>query len=384
MMALFALMTMGVQAQDKQNESKGIKLPSWVNELKLSGYGMLQYQASTQKDAKANSFNLRLARISLDGRIMNDFYWKAQIQFNGNTSTLGSSPRVVDLFAEWQKYKFFMVKAGQFKRPFTFENPMHPIDQGFLGYSQNVNALAGFSDRAGAQASNGRDIGVQIQGDFLKNANGRELLHYQVGVFNGQGINTGDVDQQKDLIGGVWVMPVQGMRIGAFGWTGSYARKGTWKEIDRRVQDDPVEITHTNDVRKLQQRRWAVSAEYKVNDWTLRSEYIHSTGKAFKTRNQKAGDTSDCTINDAIGDKADGVYALAIAPVVKKKLYAKARYDMYRSTAEWSSAKTMYEVGLNYLIHKNLQINAEWAFVNDRTLNKHNYNIADIELDFRF
>ena len=384
MMALFALMTMGVQAQDKQNESKGIKLPSWVNELKLSGYGMLQYQASTQKDAKANSFNLRLARISLDGRIMNDFYWKAQIQFNGNTSTLGSSPRVVDLFAEWQKYKFFMVKAGQFKRPFTFENPMHPIDQGFLGYSQNVNALAGFSDRAGAQASNGRDIGVQIQGDFLKNANGRELLHYQVGVFNGQGINTGDVDQQKDLIGGVWVMPVKGMRIGAFGWTGSYARKGTWKEIDRRVQDDPVEITHTNDVRKLQQRRWAVSAEYKVNDWTLRSEYIHSTGKAFKTRNQKAGDTSDCTINDAIGDKADGVYALAIAPVVKKKLYAKARYDMYRSTAEWSSAKTMYEVGLNYLIHKNLQINAEWAFVNDRTLNKHNYNIADIELDFRF
>lgn len=384
MMALFALMTMGVQAQDKQNESKGIKLPSWVNELKLSGYGMLQYQASTQKDAKANSFNLRLARISLDGRIMNDFYWKTQIQFNGNTSTLGSSPRVVDLFAEWQKYKFFMVKAGQFKRPFTFENPMHPIDQGFLGYSQNVNALAGFSDRAGAQASNGRDIGVQIQGDFLKNANGRELLHYQVGVFNGQGINTGDVDQQKDLIGGVWVMPVKGMRIGAFGWTGSYARKGTWKEIDRRVQDDPVEITHTNDVRKLQQRRWAVSAEYKVNDWTLRSEYIHSTGKAFKTRNQKAGDTSDCTINDAIGDKADGVYALAIAPVVKKKLYAKARYDMYRSTAEWSSAKTMYEVGLNYLIHKNLQINAEWAFVNDRTLNKHNYNIADIELDFRF
>lgn len=384
MMALFALMTMGVQAQDKQNESKGIKLPSWVNELKLSGYGMLQYQASTQKDAKANSFNLRLARISLDGRIMNDFYWKAQIQFNGNTSTLGSSPRVVDLFAEWQKYKFFMVKAGQFKRPFTFENPMHPIDQGFLGYSQNVNALAGFSDRAGAQASNGRDIGVQIQGDFLKNANGRELLHYQVGVFNGQGINTGDVDQQKDLIGGVWVMPVKGMRIGAFGWTGSYARKGTWKEIDRRVQDDPVEITHTNDVRKLQQRRWAVSAEYKVNDWTLRSEYIHSTGKAFKTRNQKAGDTSDCTINEAIGDKADGVYALAIAPVVKKKLYAKARYDMYRSTAEWSSAKTMYEIGLNYLIHKNLQINAEWAFVNDRTLNKHNYNIADIELDFRF
>ena len=383
-LALVALMTVGAQAQDKKEEGKSIKIPAWISDVKLSGYGMLQYQASSQKNAKANSFNLRLARISLDGRIANDFYWKAQIQFNGNTSTLGSSPRVVDLFAEWQKYKFFMVKAGQFKRPFTFENPMHPIDQGFLGYSQNVNALAGFSDRAGAQASNGRDIGVQLQGDVLKNANGRELVHYQVGVFNGQGINTGDVDQQKDLIGGLWVMPVKGMRIGAFGWTGSYARKGTWEETVMDANQMPQVRTHTNDVRKLLQRRWAVSAEYKVNDWTLRSEYIHSTGKAFKTRNQKAGDTSDCTLNEAIGDKADGVYALAIAPVVKKKLYAKARYDMYRSTAEWNSAKTMYEVGLNYLIHKNLQINAEWAFVNDRTLNKHNYNIADIELDFRF
>ena len=224
------LLTTSMQAQEKSVENT--KIPAWLNNIKLSGYGIVQYQGNTQEGAKSNSFNLRIARVSLDGRIANDFYWKAQIQFNGNTATLGSSPRVVDMFAEWQKYNFFMVKAGQFKRPFTFENPMHPIDQGFLGYSQNVNALAGFSDRAGTQASNGRDIGVQIQGDFLKNNNGRHLVHYQVGVFNGQGINTGDVDQQKDLIGGIWVMPVRGMRIGAFGWTGSYARKGTWTETD--------------------------------------------------------------------------------------------------------------------------------------------------------
>lgn len=354
-----------------------IKMPSWISDVKLSGYGIVQYQASTQENAKSNSFNLRLGRISLDGRIAKDFYWKAQIQFNGNTSTLGTSPRLVDLFAEWQKYKFFMVKAGQFKRPFTFENPMHPIDQGFMSYSQNVNALAGFSDRAGAHASNGRDIGVQIQGDVLKNANGRELLHYQMGVFNGQGINTGDVDQQKDLIGGLWVMPVKGMRIGAFGWIGSYSRKGDW------IESRPLDIVeHKGEVHRLQQRRYAFSAEYKVNDWTFRSEYIHSTGKAFS----KTGVTkdNDANVNDAIGDKADGVYALAIAPVVKKKLYAKARYDMYRPTGDWDRAKTQYEVGLNYLFHKNFQINAEYALVNNRALDKHNYSVFDVELAFRF
>lgn len=120
--ALLAMTVMTADAQEK-------KSPTWISNVKLSGYGMLQYQASTQEGAKSNSFNLRMARVSLDGRILDDFYWKAQIQFNGNTSTLGSSPRVVDLFAEWQKYDYFKVKLGQFKRPFTFENPMHPIDQ---------------------------------------------------------------------------------------------------------------------------------------------------------------------------------------------------------------------------------------------------------------
>ncbi|MCR5152869.1 MAG: OprO/OprP family phosphate-selective porin [Prevotella sp.] len=372
---LFALaMTMTISAQESNNK---IMLPSWINELKLSGYGIVQYQASTQKDAKSNTFQLRIGRLALDGRIANDFYWKAQIQFNGNTSTLGTSPRLVDLFAEWQRYDFFKVKAGQFKRPFTFENPMHPIDQGFMGYSQNVNALAGFSDRAGAHASNGRDIGLQIQGDLLR-YDARYLVHYQMGVFNGQGINTSDVDQQKDLIGGLWVMPIEGLRIGAFGWIGSYARKGSWVENE----GTPDEVTYNNKVRRLQQRRYAFSAEYKANDWTIRSEYIHSTGKAFA----KTGVTkdNDASLNEAIGDKADGVYALAIAPVIKKKLYAKARYDMYRPNAEWNMCKTQYEVGANWLIHKNLQINAEYAFVNNRALNKHNYNIFDVELAFRF
>ena len=256
-LALIALTTVSASAQKKQT----IELPSWLSNVKLSGYGMTQYQYSGQKNAESNSFNIRMGRIALEGRIADDFYWKTQIQFNGNTSNLGSSPRMVDLFAEWQKFEYFKVKIGQFKNPFTFENPMHPIDQGFMGYSQNVSKLAGFSDRAGEHASNGRDIGLQLQGDFLKNANGRNLLHYQVGVFNGQGINTKDVDNQKNVIGGVWVMPVSGMRIGAFGWTGSYARKGNWTEtVTDLVSSRPdatKEITHTNEVRKLAQNRYA-------------------------------------------------------------------------------------------------------------------------------
>jgi hypothetical protein len=385
---IMALMTMAVTTAGAQDK-KTIELPAWLNNVKLSGYGMTQYQYSGQKGKKSNSFNIRMGRIALEGRIANDFYWKTQIQFNGNTSDLGSSPRMVDLFAEWQKYNYFKVKIGQFKNPFTFENPMHPIDQGFMGYSQNVSKLAGFSDRSGKHASNGRDIGLQLQGDFLKNANGRNLLHYQIGVFNGQGINAKDVDNQKNVIGGVWVMPVAGMRIGAFGWTGSYARKGEWLETVKVpagtnfVEDR--EIAQSG-VRKLSQNRYAFSFEYKTNDWTVRSEYIHSTGMAFAKSITNHGDAAskDCNLNKEIGNKAQGVYGLVIAPIVSKKLYAKARYDMYEANGKTDMMRTQYEVGLNYHINKNFTILSEYAFVNDRASADHNYSMADVEVCFRF
>lgn len=359
---------------------------SVLSDIKFSGYVMSQYQYTGQDSKESNSFNIRMVRMALEGRLMKDFYWKVQLQANGNTSDLGSSPRMVDAFAEWQKYEAFKIKAGQFKRPFTFENHMHPITQGFMGYSQNVSKLAGFSDRTGEHASNGRDIGVQIQGDLIKNAAGRNLLHYQVGVFNGQGTNHKDVDQRKDVIGGIWVSPVKGLRIGAFGWTGSSARKGTWDVTDANhnvVKNEDGSVKTRSGVRSLSKNRYAFSAEYAANDWTVRSEYIHSQGYGF-TKPLTSGKETDCNVNYAAGDQADGFYALMIAPVISKKLYAKARYDLYRPRAEWGTSRTQYEIGANYWIGKSIMIGAEYARINDRSLAKPDYNMIDVEFDVKF
>ena len=137
-------------------------------------------------------------------------------------------------------------------------------------------------------------------------------------------------------------------------------------------------------MRKLPQHRYAISGEYKANDWTFRTEYVHSTGKAFKVSESGSNSTSDCTVNEAIGNKADAYYALVIAPVISKKLYAKARYDLYRQSAEWGSSRTQYEAGFNYLFNKSVQLNAEYMRINDRNLAKPNYNMIDVQLDFRF
>ena len=359
---------------DKKEAPKELKLADVMSKPKISGYLIGNYNATFQEGKNSNTFSIRLIRLTMTGRILNDFEYKLQGQLNGNSSTFGESPRMIDMSLEWLRHKEFKVKIGQLKRPFSFENPMNPIDIGFNSQAQSIQKLAGFNDRTGEQSSSGRDIGVQVSGDLLPNANGRRLLHYEAGVFNGQGINRKDVGNQKDVIGGVWVSPIKGMRIGGFGWVGSYARTGYWS-------DGMIEESGT---RKVGRYRYAISAEYKDADWQIRSEYIHNTGGAFKTTANTSSDLKDCNYNEKLGDSADGVYVACVAPIIRGKLRAKARYDLYRPAGSWDSAKTIYKAGINYLFCKNIEIQTEYSFVNDRSLAKHNYSMADVQFSVRF
>ena len=348
------------EVQETQQDKKAVvEVPQWVKNIKFSGYGMLQYQGEDKEGAHTNTFNLRLARFILDGKI-GDFDWRAQIQGTNVKGPGEPTVQLVDLYAEWVKHKAFRVKVGQFKRAFTYENP---ITQGWYSYAMVINNLSGFGDRTGEKSSGGRDIGIQVQGDLFPNAAGRRLFHYQLGVYNGEGINEKDKDNRKDIIGGAWVMPIKGLRIGAFGWTGS-----------RGGMLDPV----TGTKRSVEKNRYAISAEYDKDEWTFRTEYIHSQGwGAAKAANNVR------EIDYSKGDKADGWYAFGIVPVIKSKLHAKARYNLYRQSKEWSTSKTMYEVGVNYFFTKNLQLNMEYARVNERATHD-SYNFVDVELDFRF
>ena len=345
---------MSVSAQEKPK--------SWYDNIKFSGYGMLQYQAQDKENAESNSFNLRLLRMIVDGKV-GEFDWRAQIQGTNAKGPGEPTVQLVDLYTEWVAHKEFKVRVGQFKRPFTFENPTHPVTQGWRGYADVINRLSGFGDRAGEKSSGGRDIGIQVQGDVLPNASGRALLHYQVGVFNGEGINRSDKDNRKDIIGGLWVMPISGVRIGAFGWTGSHGGMTVGNKTNESVGLN----------------RYCLSAEYDKDEYTFRAEYLHSQGLG-------TGVIGSTVINEALGDKADGWYAFGIVPIIKSKLHAKARYQTYRVKKEWSSAKTSYEIGLNYYFSKKIEMHLEYARVNDKSLkiDNHSYNLVDLELDFRF
>jgi hypothetical protein len=359
------------EVKNAQQEKKTlVELPQWVKNIKFSGYAMLQYQGEDKEGSHSNTFNLRLARFILDGKIGN-FDWRAQIQGTNATGPGQPTVQLVDLYAEWRKYPEFKVRAGQFKRAFTFENPTNPITQGWRGYADAINKLSAFGDRTGERSSGGRDIGIQLSGDLFPNANGRRVFHYQIGVYNGEGVNQKDMDNRKDIIAGVWVMPIKGLRIGAFGWTGSRGEMLDAKLIDP-VTKQPM-------TRSVEKNRYALSAEYDKDEYTFRAEYIHSQGWGAKSPGNNVRE-----IYYENGDKADGWYVFGIVPLIKGKLHAKARYQTYRNKKEWGSSVNQIECGLNYYFTKNLELHAEYSRVNDRNLAKHNYNLVDVELDFRF
>ncbi|MBP5770802.1 MAG: porin [Bacteroidaceae bacterium] len=304
----------------------------------FSGYVIGSFNANTRSHADKNAdMAVRLARFIVSSRI-GDWELKLQAQLNGNTSSL-SSPRIVDASAEWQHWKEFKVKAGQFKRPFTFDNPTNPWNIGLGSFSQLADRLAGFNDRVGEHPSNGRDIGIQVQGDlFPARGDGHRWLHYQAGVFNGQGINHLDKNSRKDIIGGLWLMPLSDLRIGAFGWTGDY------------VVNDSV----TQD-----RNRMAFGVSYR-STWVAEAEWAVDA------------------------DHVDAWY-VKLGRTLSPQLKVFARWNVYRKSRAWSDARSLYELAANYYFHPNLMLQANYAYHVDKSRQgDQRFNSLDVQLYWRF
>lgn len=325
-----------------------------VSDLKqnttFGGYiiGQAKFNDQDGNDVHSN-MDIRLVRVYAKGKVL-DFAYNLQVQVNG---TNGSSPYIVDAWTEWQKYDFARIKFGQFKRAYGFENPMNPWDIGAGGYSQLTTKLVGFKDRVGEHSSNGRDIGLQIQGDLLPvGADRHNLVHYQVGVYNGQGVNHSELNSHKDLIGGLIISPVKPLQLAVFGWDGNYVKDGL----------------------TVSRSRLGFGAKYD-GPVLVRTEYTRSHGRKI---------TSGAITG---ADRADAWYLTCGVPVTNHlRLWGK--YDVYRDTKEWDSAKNLYGFTAEYYFCKNLKVQANYTYTYDRLTRSQGkdgiYNTLDLQLYVRF
>ena len=329
-------LTAATRAGAQESVTVGRTLTERASVPKVGGYFIGKYAYSDQEGQHGGEgFSQRFVRAYVDGTLLDDFKYRVQVQVNN------SSMHMKDYFVEWTRWKEMSVKVGQYKRAFLMENPYNPWDVGAGDYSQIARQLAGIGDRDGSVANGGRDQGVQVQGDLLPSRDGEfRHLHYQVQVMNGQGINAGDADGRKDVLGMVQVQPVRGLQFALFGWTGGYVSG------DGAVQE---------------RRRWAASARYERDGWAARAEYAHSQGHL----------------------RADGWYATLGVPLTPW-LQVYAKYDAYRPQKSWGRMKTIWSVVPNVQIHRNLLFQLQYNRVADRSLSSSGYNEVWGEVYVRF
>ncbi len=299
----------------------GRNITKYASKPKVGGYFIGKYAYSDQDQSHGGTgFQQRLIRAYVDGTIFGDFKYRVQIQANN------ASFHMKDFFVEWQRYKFAKIKVGQFKRAFGFENPMNPWDISTGDYSQFTKRLTGHSDYLGESSSTGgRDQGIQVQGDLLPiGKDNHDLIHYQIGVWNGQGINTSDLDGKKDIIGTLQIQPIKNLFIGFFGWHGNFIQNGI--SYDRN--------------------RYAFGAKYDNKGWSARAEWGHGQS------------------NNGKGN-ADAWYVVGAMPINDWFRIA-AKYDVYRAGKHWSSSNNIYSIIPEFQFHKNLKFQLQYNWNNNR------------------
>jgi phosphate-selective porin OprO/OprP len=288
----------------KQNQH-GITIGSRA--LQISGLIQTEYEGFESPTAY-NTFLVHRARLDIKGNIDDQWSYEVYTEFAGVT------PKLLDAYTSYKIADFLTFNAGQFKVPFSLESLIADSQLDFIDRSQVVNALSSRStDVLGNNI--GRDIGIQINGSFVKIDN-RYLFDYTLGLFDGAGYDvTTDNNNHKDLAGRFSIHPIDNLSISADFYDGValYIVSGA--------------KTATNNVRD----RKGVDARYVLGRLALQAEYDRGT---------------DASIN------RDGWYGQATYYVLPKYLQLAARYDTYDPNEIETHVRTNYRTGgINYFFN---------------------------------
>ena len=325
--------------------------------LSISGWMNIQYdyESQLQNDGvtldQINTFNVRRARLDFKGNISKNVEFRVQADVAG-------SPKLVDGFVKIKLQKYFNIQVGQFKIPFTFENPQSPLTLEGVEYAQVISKLSGYSDMSGVKTySGGRDVGVMIYGNFFSfEHDGKEIpiLTYKLGVFNGNGMNNKDANLAKDIAASIEVCPgVKGLMLATSYYGGNYYLN--------------------SDERNANRDRFTVGGKYENGRLTVRSEYI--VGKT-----EMANNDGIYTLN------SDGFYVAGgyWFNMKSQKIRPVARYDFLRQDIENPEMNSpYYMVGIDWWPYNNLRLLVNYT-VKDKPGYDNLGNLFQAQLSVKF
>lgn len=306
------------------------------NRLQLHAYaqGGFTYQ---EKANPNNSFELKRVILFAVGRITEN--WTVMLMHNV----------VSGAFQEyWTDYRFHPalgIRVGQMKTPFSIENPIAPTELEMISVcSQASTYLSGVGSDQLYGPQIGRDLGIMIYGDIVPGT-----LKYELGVYNGQGINKKDANNQKDVIGKLTVTPTKGLDV-----VGSF-QVGKGHAVGTSIFNPTIKVGDD-----YTRNRWSLGAMYKSPEFNLRAEYL-------------AGKDGDV--------KSEGYYATGCVPVAKN-FDIVASYDKMTYNKQAGMKQTNYVAGLQYWFYKECRIQLQYSRCEPSFTD--GYNKIEAQMQFSF
>jgi len=334
------------------------KLPVYVQqrgpELKLVLGGYIQvnfedgdvsaFEGRFGQTALKDRFRLRRARINLTGDFAENFDFKVEGDFE-NSDGLNSGRtafEATDIFVNWHQFPEAQVKLGQWKAPFGLEQITPDTTLYVIERSLPTGAI-----------TPERQIGIQLWGKPFASVwpDGKDLLTYYAGIFNGNGRNTTVNDNNNFM----YVGRLESTLFKAKMWgQDSYLKLGA--DVLNSRDDKGTNISQTlnllvNSDGSLspfvlpgadERTAWSVDAWLKLGPFDLIGEYLEEyvNGRAV---NGATSGFADFTTN--------GYYITAGYFLFPKKLQAVVQWQDLNPGQKGNDGIHSITGGLNYYIH---------------------------------
>ena len=300
-------------------------------------------------------FRLRRARITLTGDFAEQFEFKIEGDFE-QSDGLSSATRTgfsgTDIFINWHKIPEMNLKIGQWKAPFGLEQ----LTPDTLIYTIERSLPTG-------ALTPERQIGAMLWGKPLTNVvpEQKDLLTYYAGMFNGNGRNFNNNDNNEFMyVGRLEVQAFKGHLMGQeatlkLGGDYLYSRDDPGTNIspplNLKVNPDGS-LTSFTLTSGDERNAFSFDAWLKIGPFDLIGEYFESQ--------------VDGRFVNGIASMADftasGFYVQGSYFIVPKKLQAVAKWEHLNPGQLGSDGISSFTGGLNYYIHAdNVKVMANYV-----------------------
>src|SRR5207244_3649900 len=313
-------------------------------QMNLEDGDVSAFEGRFGQTALKDRFRLRRARINLTGDFAENFDFKIEGDFEQNDGTSGNRTDFsgTDIWLNWHQFSAAQIKAGQYKAPFGLEQLTPDTALFIIERSLPTGAI-----------TPERQIGVELWGKPFANVwpDQKDLLTYYAGIFNGNGRNINNNDNNNFMyVGRLELMPFKGK---IFGQTSSLKLGGDVlnSRDDKGTNISPSGNLLVNSDGSLssftlpgadERTAWSVDAWLNIGPFDLIGEYLQEKVNGRTVNGVPPGFANFTT---------DGFYVTGAYYLIPQKLQAAVRWEQLNPGQKGNDGIHSITRGLNYSIH---------------------------------